>query len=493
MSKDSLSVDTAWAQERNAAFGADRANRVARNAVTSADVMAAARDTTKMRTYSDTFGVTVPKTAEVTNQRQSGRCWFFSAMNALRHDTMTYLDVDTIEFSQAFGMFYDKLEKANSTLEYVIQTADLPNDAREVCHVLDFGMGDGGYYSFAMNVVRKWGIVPKYAMPETACTKNSSQMNAQLERLVRKDAFTLRRMHKDGASEAELRAAKQDMLADVHQLLATCLGEPPVTFDFVMKVGKNCKADAAKLSPIEPAPKPATDGADGDAQGEKDESRASQVIRDLGITPLEFAERYVPVDPDDYVALVSMPGASRPYGHAYHLTLTDSVQGGTPIRVLNVEPQALEQAAIASLRAGVPCAMACDVMQEFPRNIEDFKYVLSLDGEDLNGLFGVDLSMTRADMIDARETSLTHAMCFQGVELDADGQPKAWRIENSWGKDQGKDGYLVMSADWFRLYGGEVDVRREFVPADVLKLWDEAPVEDVAPWSNICHALGTRD
>ncbi|MEE1208657.1 MAG: C1 family peptidase, partial [Parafannyhessea umbonata] len=106
---------------------------------------------------------------------------------------------------------------------------------------------------------------------------------------------------------------------------------------------------------------------------------------------------------------------------------------------------------------------------------------------------GVDLSMTRADMIDARETSLTHAMCFQGVELDADGQPKAWRIENSWGKDQGKDGYLVMSADWFRLYGGEVDVRREFVPADVLKLWDEAPVEDVAPWSNICHALGTRD
>ena len=116
MSKDSLSVDTAWAQERNAAFGADRANRVARNAVTSADVMAAARDTTKMRTYSDTFGVTVPKTAEVTNQRQSGRCWFFSAMNALRHDTMVYLDVDTIEFSQAFGMFYDKLEKANSTL-----------------------------------------------------------------------------------------------------------------------------------------------------------------------------------------------------------------------------------------------------------------------------------------------------------------------------------------------------------------------------------------
>ncbi|RRF91271.1 MAG: peptidase C1 [Coriobacteriaceae bacterium] len=494
MDQDNRTVGTDWAAQKNASFSTERANRVARNAVTSSNVMAAARDTTKMRTYSDTYGISVPKTAKITNQRQSGRCWFFSAMNALRHDTMEFLDVDTIEFSQSFGMFYDKLEKANSTLEYAIRTADLPIDSREVCLVLEDGMGDGGYYSFAMNLVRKWGIVPKSAMPETACSKNSTQMNDQLGRLVRKGALELRRMHEAGAADDALRARKQEILADVHRLLATCLGEPPVTFDFELEVGEKCKADPAKVSEVEPEPK-ADKGEKGekDAPDAADKPKAKRILRDFGITPLEFAKRYVPVDPDDYVALVSMPGKDRPWGTAWHLTLTDSVQGGRPNRVLNVAPEVLDAAATASLRAGVPCAMACDVMQEFPRYIDDYKYVLSLDGLDLEGLFGVDLSMGRADMIDARETSLTHAMCFQGVELDGEGRPKAWRVENSWGKDMGKDGYLVMSADWFHLYGGEVDVRREFVPADVLRQWDEAPATDIAPWSNVCHALGKRD
>ena len=484
MGRDEIAVDTEWAAERNAAFSTERANRIARNAVTSANVMAAARDATVMRTYRDTFGITVPRTAEVTNQRQSGRCWFFSAMNALRHDAMAFLDVDTIEFSQSFGMFYDKLEKANATLERVIATADLPADAREVCHVLDHGVDDGGYYPFAMNIVRKWGIVPKDAMPETACSKNSSEMNAQLGRLVRRDASILRRMRAAGATEGELRERKRDMMGDVHRMLSVCLGEPPVTFDLKLRVGPDCKADPSRLSPVEPA--------DGGDHGGGD-AKASQVLRDPGITPREFAERYVPVDPDDYVVLTSMPGADRPYGHAYHLTLTDSVLDGRPNRSLNVPPEVLDRAAVASLRAGVPCAMACDVMQEFPRHAEDFRYVLSTDGVDLDGLFGTELGMSREDMIDARETSLTHAMTFQGVELGPDGAPRAWRVENSWGKDQGNDGYLVMGADWFHLYGGEVDVRREFVPAGVLELWDDAPAEDVAPWSNLSRALGRRD
>jgi bleomycin hydrolase len=133
----------------------------------------------------------------------------------------------------------------------------------------------------------------------------------------------------------------------------------------------------------------------------------------------------------------------------YHLTLTDSVIDGTPIRLLNVAPEVLDQAAIASLKAGIPVSMSCDVMQNFPRHIEDFKHVLSLDGVDMDGLFDVDFDMDRTSMLDMRETSLTHAMTFQGVELNEDGTPKAWRIENSWGKEQGKDGYLIASAGWF--------------------------------------------
>ena len=490
-------LDTTWTRKRSCAFSGERANRIARNSVTSMDVMAAARDISRMRSYTDTYGIAIAKTGEITNQRQSGRCWMFSAFNVLRQETMRFLDVDTFEFSQSFGMFYDKLEKANATLERIIDTADLPTDSREVEDLLEDGLDDGGYYPFAMNIVRKWGLVPKDAMGETACSKNSAQMDGQLNRALRRAAGILRSEAQGGVGTDDLRARKQELLADVHQILCVCLGEPPARFDLELKVGKDCKADPKKLFPIEPAPQAKGQGQGGGtgsdaATGTKDkDEKPSQILRDLGLTPLEFVERYVPTDPTAYVSLVSIPSERFPYGRVYRLLRTDSFIAGMRTRFLNVEPELLDQAAIASLKDGRPLAMACDVMQNFPRHIEDFKYVLSTDAVDVDGLFGIDLSMSRTDMLDLHETSLTHAMTFQGVELDGNGSPKAWRVENSWGKDAGKDGYLIMSADWFHLYGGEIDVRCEYVPTELLDSWDDESQDiEVEPWSSMGRALG---
>lgn len=487
-------IDVDWAAERGASFSAERANRVARNAVTSMNVMAAARDVSRMRSYHDTYDVTLTHTGSVTNQRHSGRCWMFSSFNVARASTIKLLDVDDFEFSQAFGMFYDKLEKANAMLENVIALADRPEDDRELLFVLESGVGDGGYWCFAMNLISKWGLVPKDVMPETACTKNSSEMDAQLERLTRRAACKIRHAAAAGKGEDELRALKDEAMADVYQLLSVCLGEPPATFDLEVKVGKNAKVDAAKLSPVLPEEdKEANDDkseADKSEAAKSEASKPQMLLRDPHITPLEFAERYVPFDPANYVDLVFMPGGDRAFSTSYHVKVIDSVVGGRPNKFLNEPQEVLEQAAVASLKAGVPVSMSCDVMQEFPRHIEDFPGVLATDGVDLEGLFGVGLKMSREDMLEMRETSLTHAMTFQGVELDGDGKPVAWRVENSWGKDACKDGYLYMSADWFRTYGGEVVVRREFVPADVLRDWGEGPVVDVEPWNGVAAALG---
>ena len=467
------------ANELTASFSADRANRVARNAVTSMNVHAAARDVARLRTYHDTFGVSRKRTGKVTNQRHSGRCWMFSTFNVARAATMELLDVDDFEFSQAFGFFYDKLEKFNVGLEYVIETADLPCDSREVAGLLEHSMGDGNYYPAAMNIIRKWGLVPKDAMPESACTKDADQMNAQLERLFRKSAMELRRLVAGGADGAAVRAAKDEMVARCHQVLAVCLGEPPLTIDVEIPVGKACKVDPERLVVQEDA-----------EVDEKDGPR--RLLVDRGITPQEFAARYVPFDPSDYVQLEHLPGASRPFGTVYHRRFSDTMAGGVPVKFLNVPFEVLEDAAVASLRAGVPCEMACDVSQQFPRRIEDFPGVLACDTMDFEGLFGVDLSMSREDMLDAHETRNTHAMTFQGVQLGDDGRPVAWRIENSWGEDSCKDGYLVASAEWYRTYGGEVVVRREFVPAEYLELWDNAPVVEVEPWTNVGCALAPR-
>lgn len=492
-------VDAAWAHQQATSFSTDHANRIARNAVTSMDVMPAARDYNHMRTYHETYSVELPHTGDITNQRHSGRCWMFSAFNVARAATIKLLDVETFEFSQAYGMFYDKLEKANAFLENIIRLADKPLDDRELMSVLSDGMGDGGYWVFAMNLIAKWGLVPKDVMPETACSKTSEQMDAQLERLLRRDAAILRKAAAAGAGVEELQAKKQELLSDVYKMLCICLGEPPAHFDFEVHVGKKCKVDASKLEEVLPKDKKddKTVGAKADSGDDdaKDDATSKvddvkRILRDPHITPQEFAQRYVPFDPHDYAEIVFMPSSTAKMNTVYHVRSIDSVEGGMKNRFLNVNQTVLEQAAIAQLKAGEPVSMACDVMQEFPRYIEDFNNVLALDGLDLNGLFGMDLRMERTDMLDMGETCLTHAMTFQGVELDKNGEPVAWRVENSWGKDCGKDGYLYMTADWFRTYGGEVIVRREFLPDEIRDLWNNAEAVDADPWSNIARGLG---
>jgi bleomycin hydrolase len=472
-------VDPAWADARAASFARSRANRVARNAVTSMNVTAAARDVARLRRFNDTYTVSVKRTGKPTNQRRSGRCWLFSAYNVARAATMELLDVDDFEFSQAYGMFYDKLEKANALLEHVIDFAGRDPEDRELVFVLENAMGDGGYYSLAMNLIRKWGLVPKDAMPETACSKDSAQMDRQLDRLVHRQAAELLDMAKAGSGEEELRGRKQEMLGEVYQVLAVCLGEPPRTFDFSCEVGKDCKLDSKRLVDVLPAP-----------SGDDADEKPRRMVRDHGLTPHTFLERYVPFDLDDYVDLIYFPGERRPFGTIYHVRLCDTVVGGKPLHMLNVEQDVLEHAAIASLEAGVPVSMSCDVMQDFPRQSKDFPGILTVGGVDAESLFGVSLSYPRDRMIDTHETCMTHAMTFQGVELDRHGRPVSWRVENSWGKEACKDGYIQMDAEWFRTFGGEVIVRREFVPDEVLEVWDTAKPQDVEPWSGMGRAIG---
>lgn len=491
-----MSVDTAstaiipkQVSEFSRVFSESRANRIARNAVTSSDIVKAARNPSAMRTYRDTYGISRKRTGQVTNQRQSGRCWLFATYNVARAKTMELLDVDSFEFSQAYGMFYDKLEKANAFLCHICQTASLPMGDRSVAWLLDNPISDGGEFRFAANLIAKWGLVPKDVMPETACSKNSSQMNTQLERLLRHDAVILRKHAAQGASADELADLRKEMLAGVHRILNVCLGEPPERFDFEVAIGKDAQVNTGVISEVLPG-----EQAKSDADDSADNASASprRILRDMNITPVEFRDRYVPFDPANYVELISAPGEEHPFNHLFGIPLMDTVVGGDRWRFLNVEPAVVEQAAIASLKAGVPCYMACDVMQQFGRNLEDFPGVLACDTMDFEGLFDVDLSMTRAEMFDYHETSFTHAMTFQGVELDGDGSPLAWRVENSWGKDACKDGYLIMSADWFRTYGANVVVERRFVDDATLKLWDTLPIEDTTPWSGLGTAFSKK-
>src|SRR5699024_9357467 len=99
----------------------------------------------------------------------------------------------------------------------------------------------------------------------------------------------------------------------------------------------------------------------------------------------------------------------------------------------------------------------------------------------VDDLFKVDYDMTKEERLDYSESLMTHAMVFQGVDLDENGNSTRWRVENSWGKDAGKDGYLVMTDRWFDQYMYQVAINKKYLSEEILKNWEKEP-KHLKPW-----------
>ena len=140
------------------------------------------------------------ETMKVTNQKSSGRCWLFAALNLFREIAAKKMNVEFFELSQNFIAYYDKLEKANYFLESIIKTADEDVDSRLVRHLLAAPEGDGGQWDMMANLVKKYGLVPKAAMPETFQSENTRSLNAAINIKLRRAAAILRREYRGGAS-----------------------------------------------------------------------------------------------------------------------------------------------------------------------------------------------------------------------------------------------------------------------------------------------------
>ena len=94
---------------------------------------------------------------------------------------------------------------------------------------------------------------------------------------------------------------------------------------------------------------------------------------------------------------------------------------------------------------------------------------------------GEDSGLSKAQRLDYGDSLLTHAMVFVGVDLDEQGQPLTWKVENSWGDKSGKKGIFSMSDKWFEEFNYQIAVDKKYIPEKWLKALDE-PVIELEPW-----------
>ncbi len=425
------------------AFFAERANQIAKNAVTSSGIRAAARTPEGVAANAMIWDLEV-KQGDRTNQERSGRCWMFASLNTFRYRTIKKYNLKTFEFSQAYPLFFDKLEKSNWFLENIIDTVDEPLSGRLVAYLLTDPIGDGGQWDMFRSLVKKYGVVPKEAMPETACSCNTREMDSYLTRYLRGAAKRLRESHEAGNSADELREMKKAMMDEVYRLLVTCLGEPPASFDVRLR--------------------------------DKDD----KLVLSGTFTPQEFFAEVVGMELDDYVSLISAPTADKPFGHTYTVSRLGNVVEDGGVRYLNLEPERLKECAIAQLRDDLPVWFGCDVDQSYLRE-EGIMDRAALDVDALFG-FAVESCMDKAERLDYGESLMTHAMVLEGVKLDADGKPQLWKVENSWGKDHGRDGFNTLSDPWFDEYVYQVVVDKKYLTDEERAVYDTEEATVLAPW-----------
>ncbi|MCF1685707.1 C1 family peptidase [Tetragenococcus halophilus] len=422
-----------------AEFKENDKKQVVQNAVVKNGISNSAENIVAQSNNVPVFSIDL-KTGNVSNQKQSGRCWMFAALNTFRHKIFDNFDLKDFELSQNYTNFWDKYEKSNYFYENILATADQEVTSRKVAFLLETPQQDGGQWDMMVSLFNKYGVVPKAAMPESSNSSNSRDLNNYLNKKLRKDAAILRQLVADGASENDIQARREDMLQEVYNILAISLGTPPTTFDFEYR----------------------------------DENKEYHIDRDL--TPKTFYDKYVGVDLNNYVPIINAPTEDKPYNQSYTVEMLGNVVGGKEVKYLNLDMDTFKKLAVAQLEQGESVWFGCDVGQSSNRQ----NGIMSLDTYDMNELFDIDFTTTKAQRLDYGESLMTHAMVLTGVDIVDDKSTK-WKVENSWGDKVGDKGFFVASDAWMDEYTYQIVVRKDLLTDEQLKAYEKEPTV-LAPW-----------
>ncbi|AAP56791.2 Aminopeptidase C [Mycoplasmoides gallisepticum str. R(low)] len=432
----------------------------------------------------------------ITNQFQTGRCWIFAGLNLLRYHLAKELNIDDLELSQSYLAFWDKFEKANYFLETVTELRDKKVNDRTLSFILKNGVADGGQWTMLTNLIKKYGLVPKSIMPDTANSASTNQLNYLINLKLNQAASKI--LDNKDKPVAELNKIKTKALDEVFYLLSSIYGELPTKFDF--SYTKVIKKDSADRS-------------------ESHFNYLPKKVVETNFTPLTFYQKYFKqlVEKQGFVSVINAPANNKPFNQTFSVKYLNNVIESDEILHYNLEQGLFSYLTIKQLVNQQPVWFGCEVKNIYLNEAKTFWDDQSFDYQTL---FNIDLSLSKNDQLDYWLSSINHAMLITGVDLDlekfnqidqefnqlvkANKTKQAyqylvehmdqltihkWKIENSWGQDLGHAGYFVISDSYFKRYTYQVAINRQLFNqlVEQLKLTKEfdKPVRLLEPWDPI--------
>lgn len=407
------------------------------------------------------------KEFDITSQNNSGRCWIYSACNMLRISMRALMPdlPNTFELSQTYIFFYDKLEKANKFLHNIIETAHFDASDRSVSFLLSSPIPDGGQFNMFLNIIRKYGIVTKKAYGDTFCSDNSVVLNSVLTQMLRSCAIEIRESQSTYTHNWEAHAHKLRELCvqQVYETLVTCLGKPPCVFDFSYVIeSKDSKNGIGHIQGKH-------SGVRGVLRAQNygtDRNSGNQVFVHHNITPHEFVDTYVKLK--KYMCLVNDP--RNRFFENYKVRFLGNVHDKQG-KYINVDVNVMLAYTKKALQNNIPVWFGADadkfVNKElglFDENQFEYSLVFNVPKHQKTALNKKEGRLKYCD------SEANHAMLFTGIDVNPDGSVNMFRIENSWGKEVGLNGYYCCTLKWFVDHVFLVAIETELIEANDIEL-----------------------
>lgn len=415
-------------------------DKALRNAVANNKIQALALNLDNVNKYDTHFSNRV-NSRGITDQKSSGRCWMFTGLNVMRSAMIAKYNLGAFEFSQNYLFFYDQLEKSNLFLSLIIKHIDEPLDSKDNEWLFKNTLSDGGQFTGISDLVTKYGVVPSTVQPETYNSNNTRKIDDLITLKLKEYALELRAMKTEKKAKADkLETRKIEMLSQVYKMLVLAYGEPVQEFTYTLR----------------------------DAQGKE--------ISTETYTPKSFYDKYVGKDlKNSYVMLMNDP--SREFYKVYEIENDRHVMDGENWKYINLPIEDIKKVAIASIKDSTMMYFSCDV----GKFLCSEKGLLDVNTYDYASLMGTNFGMDKKQRIQTFASGSSHAMTLCAVDLDKDGKPKKWLVENSWGASSGWQGHLIMTDQWFDEYMFRVVVDKKYIPSDILKYLDQKPIV-LPPW-----------
>ncbi len=389
------------------------------------------------------YSIKMPINPKVTDQQGKGLCWAFAFLNSFRYDLIQKFNLDSkFELSQSYLFFYDKIERSNLFLEYMWTFRHRDLNDREVrlfTGCADSHMvSDGGWYCYAENLYRKYGIVPKNIYGDSFNCRTSVYLNESLSTILNHMALEIFRAA-DVWTYSYFLEKKYAYMKIVYNLAVKFLGKPPAPTDVFTWTYR-------------------------------DHDGGTHTMPNL--TAEKFSRTLVG-DISDVMVVINDPRHPETYFTPCYSEYSTNMVDAAPARYINLPIEIFKAVICESLRNETPVWMACDIGKCFDpeTNTSDTKRF------DYNWLLGTDTDYSKADMLDMHTSHANHAMLFNGVDVvERDGKVVEyvkWRIENSWSSDLEENspdhGYYRMTDSYFEKYVYMAAVSLKYFEPEILE------------------------